>query len=259
VDLILAGHPGQVVDGRIAGMPVVGPDGGSIAVVDLVRTDAGGRQLRARLERLDTTASGGPAGGLAPLARRADSLRAHAVATLRRPVARADKLPMLVAEARRNAGRADLGLVRSAALAADLPAGSVTYGRLMAVEPSGADLVVVRVTGEALLNLFEQSLAEGAPGIELAGAIVRYEPRARPGRRIKSVTLAGGRKFRAADSYTLVTDDATAGGAGGLPFLQSLRAERLGLVDVEAVARYLRRRPQPVEIEGAPAFISTRP
>ncbi|HEU5040987.1 MAG TPA: 5'-nucleotidase C-terminal domain-containing protein, partial [Gemmatimonadales bacterium] len=160
---------------------------------------------------------------------------------------------------RRNAARADLAVVRTGTLAADLPAGPVTWGRLAAAEPEAADLVLVELTGAALEKILEQSLAEDAvPRIELAGAVVRYDPRARAGRRIKSVALVGGRKFRASDSYTLVTDEATAAGAGGLSLLHALPFERLGVMDVEAVARYLRRRPQPVEIEGAPAFISTR-
>jgi hypothetical protein len=34
--------------------------------------------------------------------------------------------------------------------------------------------------------------------------------------------------------------------------------ERVGLLDVEAVAAYLRRLPQPVEVEASAAFQSTR-
>jgi hypothetical protein len=75
---------------------------------------------------------------------------------------------------------------------------------------------------------------------------------------VKSVTLAGGRKLEPKDDYTLVTDDASAAGAGGLPALRGQPAERLGVIDIEAVAGYLRRLPQPVEAGGAAAFQSTR-
>jgi hypothetical protein len=34
--------------------------------------------------------------------------------------------------------------------------------------------------------------------------------------------------------------------------------ERVGLLDVEAAATYLRRLPQPVEVDASPAFQSTR-
>ena len=58
--------------------------------------------------------------------------------------------------------------------------------------------------------------------------------------------------------YTLATDDATAAGAGGLAPLAGLVVERAGLIDVEAVAAFLRRLPQPVEANRAVAFVSTR-
>jgi 2',3'-cyclic-nucleotide 2'-phosphodiesterase (5'-nucleotidase family) len=266
VDLVLAGHSGQAVEARVAGIPVVGPDGGgTIAVVDVVRTAAGGRALRTRVDRV---AEGEPdpsrplPAALRSLERRADSLGQRRVAQLKRPLSRGDghrPLGLLVAEARRNAARADLGLVRSDALAADLPAGPVTYARLAAVEPAAADLVVVALTGGQVRDLLEQAVAGGgAPRVHLAGATVRYDPRAGAGRRIKSITLAGRRKFRSEDSYTVATDDASAAGAGGLDALRGRRAERRGLLDVEAVAAYLRRLPQPVEIDGAPAFVPTR-
>jgi 2',3'-cyclic-nucleotide 2'-phosphodiesterase (5'-nucleotidase family) len=94
--------------------------------------------------------------------------------------------------------------------------------------------------------------------VHLAGASVRYDPKARPGRRIKSIVLLGGRKVRPQEQYTLATDDSTAAGAGGLAVLRDLPAERAGLIDVEAVAGYLRRLPQPVEAAAAPTLVSTR-
>jgi 2',3'-cyclic-nucleotide 2'-phosphodiesterase (5'-nucleotidase family) len=184
------------------------------------------------------------------------------MAQLKRPLSHdsgARALGGLVAEARRNAARADLGLVRSGALAADLPSGPVTYARLAAVEPAAADLLLLTLAGAQVRDLLEQALAgSGPPGVHLAGATVRYDPKGRAGRRVKSITLAGSRKLRSEDEYTLVTDDASAAGADGLTVLAGARAERLGLIDIEAVAGYLRRRPQPVEIEGATAFHSTR-
>ena len=260
VDLVVFGHSGGIMDDRMDGMSVVGTDGpAAIAVVDVVRTDAGGRALRTRMERTGLAADANRTAALPQaLEGRADSLRQARIATLKRPVARTDKLPALIAEARRNSARADFGLARPSAIASDLPPGTVTYERLTAVEPLTADLVVVTLTGAQLREALEQALGgAGAPNVELAGAVVRYDPRARPGRRIKDIALAGRRKFRADDAYTLVTDEASASGEAGMPSLGDRPAVRLGLIDVEAVARYLRRRPQPVEIEAASAFVST--
>jgi len=53
-------------------------------------------------------------------------------------------------------------------------------------------------------------------------------------------------------------DEATAAGAGGFSMLAGRPIERVGLLDAEAVAAYLRRLPQPVEVEASAAFQSTR-
>jgi len=165
----------------------------------------------------------------------------------------------VLAEARRNLARADLGLVRNASIRADLPAGAVTLARLREVEPAGSDLVRLTLTGAQVQSLLERVLdADDAPTVHLAGGQVRYDPRAPAGRRVKEVTLAGGRKVRPRDSYTLATDDSTAAGAGGYTMLTARPTERVGLLDVEAAAAYLRRLPQPVEVEASTAFRPTR-
>ena len=256
VDVIIAGAAGEVVDTRVAGMPVVAPGGGeSVAIVDVVRTSSGGRALRARVARLSGEGAAPPFAALAPLERRADSLRARPLAQLKRPV-RGESVGALVAEARRNAARADLGLVRRTDLAADLPAGPVTYARLAEVEPKAADLVLLTLSGAQVRELVEETLAAGeSPGAYLAGVTVRYDPRARAGRRVRSIVLVGNRRLAPAEAYTLATD---AGAASALETLRPLRAERRGSIDIEAVAAYLRRLPQPVEYDGPAVYQSTR-
>ena len=266
VDLVLGGHAHRPVDTRVAGMPVVAAEGGgSLAVIDLIRTSAGGRAFRVRLE---SVGQGGPppagpvAVALEKLSRWTDSLERRVVAQVKRPLTRQGPqhaLGALIAEARRNVVRADLGLVRNEAIRADLPAGPATYARLAEVEPAASDLVRVSLTGGQFSSLLEQAIGgTDGPTVHLAGASVRYDPKARPGRRIKSIVLLGGRKVRPQEQYTLATDDSTAAGAGGLAVLRDLPAERAGLIDVEAVAGYLRRLPQPVEAAAAPTLVSTR-
>ncbi|HTG49452.1 MAG TPA: hypothetical protein VL915_03110, partial [Gemmatimonadales bacterium] len=61
--------------------------------------------------------------------RRQDSLARRSVAQLKSPLTRTGSehaLGGMIAEARRNLARADLGLVREASIYADLPAGPVT-------------------------------------------------------------------------------------------------------------------------------------
>jgi hypothetical protein len=96
------------------------------------------------------------------------------------------------------------------------------------------------------------------PTVHLAGAQVRYDPKAPAGRRVKGVVFQGGRRLRAEGSYTLATDDSTAAGAGGFAMFTNRPMERRGLLEVEATAAFLRRLPQPVEPEPPAAFLSTR-
>jgi 2',3'-cyclic-nucleotide 2'-phosphodiesterase (5'-nucleotidase family) len=229
-----------------------------------VRTPAGGLEIRTRLDSVPDAPvrPGTPlAAALDSFARRTDSLARRPQAQLKRPLARdgaQSALGGVLAEARRNLARADLGLIRNDAIHADLPAGPVTLVKLREVEPSGSDLVRLTLTGAEVQSLLERAVsgADG-PSVHLAGVRVRYDPRAAAGKRIRGVTIAG-KKLRPRDHYTVATDDATAAGAGGFTMLAGRPAERVGLLDVEAAAIYLRRLPQPVEVEAGAAFQSTR-
>ena len=266
VNLILGGDGAAPVETRIAGVPVVSAAGpGSLAIGDLVKTPAGGLELRTRIARLDAgpAVPGTPmAAALDAFARRRDSLARRPVAQLKHPLTRRGSqhaLGGVIAEARRNLARADLGLVRNVSIRADLPAGPVTLARLREVEPEANDLVRLTLSGTQVQAMMERALEAGdQPGVHLAGGLVRYDPRAPAGRRVKEVTLVGGRKVKPRESYTLATDDSTAAGAGGYSMLAGAPVERVGLLDAEGVAAYLRRLPQPVETSASSAFRSTR-
>jgi len=149
--------------------------------------------------------------------------------------------------------------VRTESIHADLPAGAATFERLSAVEPDRSDLVTVTLTATQLTALLEQALSlSGGASIHLAGVQVRYDPRAPAGRRVRGVVLQGGRKLKRDAEVTLATDLPTVEGAGDLTVLRGLVYQRAGLLDVEAVAAFLRRLPQPVEVGPAASFVSTR-
>jgi 2',3'-cyclic-nucleotide 2'-phosphodiesterase (5'-nucleotidase family) len=266
VGLILGGDGGDTIETRIAGVPVVSAAGpGSLALGDLVKTPAGGLELRTRIVRLEPGAAppGTPmAAALDTFARRRDSLARRQVAQLKRPLVRAGSqyaLGGVIAEARRNLARADLGLVRNLSIHSDLPAGAVTLARLRAVEPEGSDLLRLTLSGAQVQAVVERAVSEpDGPEVHLAGGRVRFDPRAPAGRRVKEITLVDGRKVKPQESYTLATDAATAAGGGGFSMLAGAPVERVGLLDAEAVAAYLRRLPQPVDAEASSAFQSTR-
>jgi len=267
VSLIVAGHADRPVTTRVAGIPILGTGTGGrmVGVADLVKTPAGGLEFRVGVTPVDSTRAGGDAAFRAALdayRRRSDSVMTRPLAEMKRPLVRAGvqfPLGALLAEARRNLLRTDLGLIRTESIRADLPAGPVTYARLSAIEPSRSSLVRLTVTGTQLVALLERVLdAPAGPTAHLAGAQVRYDPAAPAGKRVRRIELQGGRKVRADGEYTLATDEASAGGAGGLSPLAGVLYQRGGLLDVEAVAAFLRRLPQPVEVAPAAGFLSTR-
>jgi 5'-nucleotidase len=194
--------------------------------------------------------------------RRADSLTSRVVASIKLPLARTGdqyRLGSLIAEARRNVLRADVGLVGNASIRADLSAGPASYGQLFEVQPSGSSLVKVRVTGKQLKEIFEHAIGrEGRPVAHAAGVTVKYNPRGRVGRRVQSIMLLPGRRFSDGGSYTLATDDLLSSGGEGYNMLVGLAAEPSGMSDLDGFVAYLRRLPQPVTVALRPGFVSSR-
>jgi 5'-nucleotidase len=192
---------------------------------------------------------------------RADSLASQVVATIKLPLARSGdqyRLGSLIAAARRNVLRADVGLVSNTSIRADLPAGPVTYGQLFETQPSQHRLVKLTLSGMQLQEVLEHALDRGGgPTAHVAGVKVRYHERGR-NRRIQSVELLGGRKLRKDGTYTLATDDFLSTGGDGYTMLAGVPSEPGGMLDVEALVMYLRRLPQPVTIKEDAAFSTKR-
>jgi 5'-nucleotidase len=265
VDLIVAGHTHRIVETRAAGVPIIeaGSNGQAIAVADLVRTPVGGREFRTRVERLpEDPGRGDPA--LAAVVDRyreqVDSVASRVVARLKFALPRSDaRLARLIAEANRNAARADIGLINAGGVRADLAAGPVNYGDLYEVEPFQNQLVTLTLSGAELRDLLEQAVQpSGPPTLEVAGAVVRYDPSRPAGRRIQSVKLQGDRKLSTRERYAVSLPDYLARGGDGFTRLASMPAAPSGVMDVDALRDFLRRLPQPVEVVAGSGFISTR-
>jgi len=266
LDLLIAGHTPSLVNTRIAGIAIVqaGAEGSSLAVADVVKTPGGGREVRTRIEPVSSDrvqADAEMEAVVESFRRRADSITSRVVATVKFPLPRHGdqyRLGSMIAEARRNVLRADVGLVGDAAIRADLPAGPVTYGQLFEMQPSQNGLVKVTVTGKQLRKVLEHALDRGRPAAHVAGIEVRYDPRRPAGRRIRGVEVGRGRKLQPDAEYSLAVDDFLAAGGDGYAMLAGLPSEPGAMLDVEGVITYLRRLPQPVEFVGRPGFVSTR-
>jgi 5'-nucleotidase len=234
-------------------------------VADVVKTPAGGREVRARIEPVlpeQVTQDSVMAAVVEGYRRKADSLASRVVASIKFPLYRADdeyRLSSLIAEGRRNVLRTDLGLVRLADIRADLPGGPVTYGQLFDIQSSQNGLVKMTLTGKELKEMLEHSFdRRGHPTAQVSGALVRYDPRRPAGKRVKEVEFRGGRKLQTDASYTLAVDDFLAGGGEGYTMLAGRPAEPAGMLDVDGLIAYLKRLPQPVEVTGVTGFLSSR-
>lgn len=266
IDLIVAGHTHRLVNTRTAGVPIVEPGTGgrALAVADLVKTPAGGREVRTRLVPVNPDSIGEDpvVSALVEGYRRgAESATKRVVATIKLPLRRRSNeylLGRMIAEARRNLLRADVGLVGNGGIRGDLHGGPVTYGQLYEVQPFQNTLVRLTLTGRQLQEVLEHALeGRGGPSAHIAGAVVHYDPRRRPGQRVRRVEVQG-RSMRRDATYTLAVDDFLAGGGDAYDMLNGLPSEPGGILDVDAVIAYLRRLPQPVEITLRPGFVSDR-
>ena len=69
----------------------------------------------------------------------------------------------LCADAYRAVSGADIALVNGGGIRADIPAGDITYGQIIAVHPFGNEMCVVEATGQQILDALEMG-ARNAPG-----------------------------------------------------------------------------------------------
>ena len=138
--------------------------------MDLVRTAVASRELRvARVpvdpERLPPDSAVGAI--VERASARADSAGSRVVARIKLPLRRgtrgASPLGDLVADAQRNALRADVALVSDATLSGDLPAGPATYASLLALHQASRPLVTVTVTGAVLRQALEAAVQDDGP------------------------------------------------------------------------------------------------
>jgi 2',3'-cyclic-nucleotide 2'-phosphodiesterase (5'-nucleotidase family) len=259
VDLIVAGHRHRLVDTRVNGIPIVqaGSSGSAIAVADFVRVGGTRVEVRTRLVtpyadavRPDT----GLARLVAGLERRYDSITSRPVASLAVPLGRHGAeyaLGRLIADAQRTAARADVAIMNNGGIRTDLPAGTVTYGDLLQVQPFANRVVRLSVTGEQLLQALEHVVADSTPAAHVSGIEVWYDPNAR-GRRITKTRLPNGRSVDRRRRYTLAVNDFVAAGGSGFAMLRPLPQEDSGLGDVDALARYLAALRQPVQAPPGP-------
>jgi 2',3'-cyclic-nucleotide 2'-phosphodiesterase / 3'-nucleotidase / 5'-nucleotidase len=262
VDLIVAGHTHQRMDTTVNGIPIVQPgsSGRDIALVDFVRVGGTRREVRAQLVtpyadavRPDVDLAGSLAAQLDAI----KSVTGRSVGRLKVSLRREGAeygLGRLIADAARNIGKADVGMINNGGIRAGLPEGNITWGDIQMVQPFQNRMVRLTVKGSALLQALEHCVAgpSGDPDCHVSGVEVWYDPDHRVGKRVTRTRLATGKEIDEGSSYTLALPDFMAAGGSGFAMLVGAPVQDLNALDMDLLIGYLGVLRMPVE---APADV----
>jgi len=252
-DLIVSGHTHSLIQTTVNGIPIVQArsNGTALGIVDFADS-AGTRVARIRVETVWADRER-PDSAVAAIVhaytRRVEPLTSRVVATLAAPLeTQGDQFPLgnLIADADRAAAHSDVALVNNGGIRSALLAGPVTWGQLFEVEPFQNFVVRLRVSGAVLRQTLEHALGASEARAHVSGIRVRVNSSNPPGQRVASVTLEDGSPLRDTAVYTLAVPDFVAAGGSGYSMLRGAPSENTGVVDLDALAEYLRGLPQPV-------------
>jgi len=255
VDLIVAGHPHQVVTTEVNGIPIVqaGAHGSALGVVDLFRDGRSGWRAELEVRRLYTD-DFVPDARLQDLvlgySRAADSLSSRSVATLAEAPTSESQLGNIIADGLRASARSDVALINYGGIRAPLPAGPITYGLLYAVMPFDNQLVRLTISGAELSRLLEQALGR----VSASGVEVTFDPDLSAGSRILNVRFTDGRLLDESGSYTLAVGKYLAEGGDGYTVLLNLPREDVGMRTLDALIAHMREAPQPFALPSSTRF-----
>jgi 2',3'-cyclic-nucleotide 2'-phosphodiesterase (5'-nucleotidase family) len=259
VDLIVAGHTHRAVRTVVNGIPIIqaGSSGSAVAVVDFVRA-GGRREVRLHLVTPYADAVRPNAEVAAIVARHGrsvDSLTGRTVARLRFALPREGSehaLGRLIADALRNSAKADVALINNSGIRDGLSGGPVTFAQLFQVLPFQNRVLRLTVRGAVVLAALEHALRGEAPAAHVAGLEVWYDPARPAGRRVLRTRTLDGSAIDPAGTYTLAVQDFVAAGGSGYAMLAGQPAEVTGIVDIDAVVRYLSALRDPVVAPAEP-------
>jgi 2',3'-cyclic-nucleotide 2'-phosphodiesterase / 3'-nucleotidase / 5'-nucleotidase len=256
-DLIVAGHTHEVVRWRENGIAIIetGSYGTRYGVVDLERVSADSTAVWIRgtpvtwADRVepDTT-----------MQRMVAAVQLEIGPQLRERIGEAAELirrgegehPMgrLIADAQRAAAGAQVAIMNSGGVRAPLEPGDITWGDLYQVHPFGNLLVVLELRGSDLRAALEHGVRGDAPGAQVSGIRVEYDPSRPAGSRIISMELDDGTPVRDEATYRVVVNDFLASGVGDgfEAFGRALSETPTGIADLDALIQHVRALPQPI-------------
>lgn len=134
----------------------------------------------------------------------------------------------LLADALRKSGGADVGLMNSGGIRAELPAGELTYGDVFAVSPFDNYPALVILTGAQLTDLLRVT-STGQRGImQVSGVRYTYDAAKKGLDRFVSVVREDGTPLDPQKLYTVIMPDFIAsGGDGAQDVMKTVPADRI--------------------------------
>jgi 2',3'-cyclic-nucleotide 2'-phosphodiesterase/3'-nucleotidase len=258
-DYAVTGHTHSRVETTIHGAPVVQSFANSTAFgIGRLRRDAEGNVegelIEIRQTYADKIESDADITALVEQYREtAAAQMERVVATLAVPLDKPSRqgefaLGRVIADAQRDATGTQIAVMNNGGIRRSLPAGPVTYNDLFELQPFGNTLVVLDLPGELLIETLEHALDDEGPDAHLSGMTVMYDPAASRGRRVREARLASGDQIQPDRSYSVTANDFMAtGGSGYRALMGATSATMTGIVDLEALVRYLEARPQPIQ------------
>jgi 5'-nucleotidase len=142
-----------------------------------------------------------------------------------------------------DAGGGQIAVMNSSGIRADLLAdnGRVTYGDIHAVHPFANSLITLTLSGTQLHALLEQQWLRGDSVLQISAGF-RYEWRASgaPGARVDIASMRlNGRPIDPTGKYRIVTNEFLANGGSGYTVLTEGTDRTRGILDSEALEKYL--------------------
>ncbi len=249
-DVFVMGHAHVNMALRLNDMPVVEAtsSGRGIVIVD-VPLDGGEATMAIRPVHADSVSGADPLvdSVVRVSIEKVRSRMQRQVATLVAPMERTGAqhaLGNLIADAARAQGNADFASWNNGGMRTNFASGLLTYGHLHELTPFGNVLVRLRMRGRDILQLAERWVSRGAPEVHVSGLQVEFD-RSRPeGSRVLRMIDAKGDPLAGDRIYTMVINDYMLDDPGSAA--TTISQEILPIRDIDMLAAYLTRQPQPV-------------